>query len=75
MSTLLRFVQHRIISHPDGEVTVSAQCLDGACGWVAGPIADVAQVDIDCMAHTGRTGHPTFARRFEDVALVERTGK
>ncbi|MGW0362663.1 DUF7848 domain-containing protein [Streptomyces sp. NPDC002990] len=74
MSTLLRYVTHRIVSHPQGEVTVSAQCLDGACGWTAGPITDVASVDVDCMAHTGLTGHPTFARRYEDVALVERVG-
>ncbi|MFF0224546.1 hypothetical protein [Streptomyces sp. NPDC004629] len=24
------------------------------------------------MTHTGRTGHPTFARTFQDVALVRR---
>ncbi|MEV7525541.1 hypothetical protein [Streptomyces sp. NPDC091371] len=70
MSTVLRFVTHRIISHPAGGVTVSAQCLDAGCGWTAGPVADVAQVDVDCMSHTGRTGHPTFARKYEDVALV-----
>ncbi|WP_327169062.1 hypothetical protein [Streptomyces subrutilus] len=75
MSTVLRFVQHRIISHPRGEVTVSAQCLDGDCGWSALPNPDVASVDVECMAHTGRTGHPTFARRYEDVALVERVGE
>ncbi|MGW7140266.1 DUF7848 domain-containing protein [Streptomyces xanthophaeus] len=72
MSTVLRYVEHRIASHPSGEITVSAQCLDGACGWTAGPVADAAQVDVDCMSHTGRTGHPTFARKYEDVALVAR---
>ncbi len=24
------------------------------------------------MTHTGRTGHPAFARTFQDVALVRR---
>lgn len=75
MSTVLRYVQHRITSHPEGEVTVSAQCLAGDCDWTCLPIADVAAVDVACMAHTGRTGHPTFARRYEDVALVERVGE
>ncbi|MFE9257910.1 hypothetical protein [Streptomyces sp. NPDC006879] len=75
MSTVLRYAVHRIISHPAGEVTVSAQCLAADCGWVAAPSADVAAVDVACMSHTGRTGHPTFARRYEDVALVERVGE
>lgn len=75
MSTVLRFVQHRIISHPEGEPTVSARCLSGDCDWSASPTADVASIDVDCMAHTGKTGHPTFARRYEDVALVERVGE
>lgn len=72
MSTVLRFVRHRIVSHPEGEVTVSAQCLAADCGWSALPSADVAAVDVACMSHTGRTGHPTFARKYEDVALVTR---
>lgn len=31
------------------------------------------EADDRCMEHTGRDkGHTTFARRFEDVVLVER---
>ncbi|MER5500052.1 hypothetical protein ABT096_23000 [Streptomyces sp. NPDC002561] len=33
---------------------------------------NVAEVDRQCMAHTGLTGHDVFARRFTDVALVLR---
>lgn len=73
---ILRFVTHRITSHPEGEVTVSARCLHGECDWVAEPSADVAKVDVECMAHTGRNvSHDTFARRYEDVALVTRLGE
>jgi hypothetical protein len=72
MSTVLRYVQHRIVSHPQGEVSVSAQCLAGDCTWICPPTSDIAAADVACMAHTGRTGHPTFARRYEDVALVTR---
>ncbi|CAL9380559.1 hypothetical protein SUDANB120_01048 [Streptomyces sp. enrichment culture] len=74
MSTVLRFVQHRITRHPQAEITASAQCLDPDCGWSALPTGDVASVDVECMAHTGRTRHTTFARQYEDVALVERIG-
>ncbi|MGW0468262.1 DUF7848 domain-containing protein [Streptomyces sp. NPDC003027] len=72
MSTVLRFVTHRITRHPDAEVTASARCLHDECGWEAHPRADVAGVDVDCMAHTGDTGHGIFARRYEDVAVVVR---
>ncbi|WP_456293824.1 DUF7848 domain-containing protein [Streptomyces goshikiensis] len=72
MSTVMRYVRHRITSHPTGEISVSAQCLDPDCGWASAVIPDVAAVDVACMSHTGRTGHPTFARKYEDVALVTR---
>ncbi|XEC26574.1 hypothetical protein JAO84_19705 [Streptomyces fradiae] len=71
--TVLRFVAHRIKRHPNSEATASARCLHGECEWEARPSTDVGHVDDQCMEHTGRNkDHATFARRFEDVALVER---
>ncbi len=71
--TVLRFVTHRIKRHPESEATASAHCLHGGCDWEARPNTDVNKVDDQCMEHTGRLrDHTTFARRFEDVALVER---
>ncbi|MEU9704279.1 hypothetical protein [Streptomyces sp. NPDC047981] len=31
---------------------------------------DVKAVDVECISHTGRTGHGIFARTFQDVAVV-----
>ncbi|WP_367132304.1 MULTISPECIES: DUF7848 domain-containing protein [Streptomyces] len=74
MSTrsVIRHVQHAIGTHPRAEVTVTSRCLDGACPWALEPTADLKAADEAMMTHTGRTGHPTFARTFEDVALVRR---
>ncbi|MFI1938374.1 hypothetical protein ACH44C_14505 [Streptomyces purpureus] len=70
---IYRFVAHRIKRHPDSEATASARCLHGECGWQAEPRVDVGTVDQQCMDHTGlNREHTTFARAFEDVALVER---
>lgn len=73
VGTVMRFVTHRITRHPDAEVTVTAQCLKPDCGWSVASTSDVKQADIDCMAHTGATGHGIFARKYEDVAVVVRT--
>ncbi|WP_073757536.1 DUF7848 domain-containing protein [Streptomyces sp. CB02923] len=74
MSTrsVIRAVQHAIGTHPRSDVTVSARCLAGGCLWTLAVTADLKAADLAAMAHTGRTGHPTFARTFEDVALVRR---
>ncbi|GAA0377027.1 hypothetical protein GCM10010319_64490 [Streptomyces blastmyceticus] len=69
---MIRTVKHTIGTHPRGEITVSARCLDGGCLWTLAATADLKAADLAMMAHTGRTGHPTFARTFEDVALVRR---
>lgn len=69
---VIRHVQHSIGTHPRGEVSVSARCLDGGCGWTLAATANLKAADVAMMSHTGRTGHPTFARTFEDVALVRR---
>ncbi|MER5729785.1 hypothetical protein ABT084_15840 [Streptomyces sp. NPDC002138] len=71
MSAVLRFVTHRIIRHPGHKPTVAARCLWEACEWAADPGPDLAEVDRQCMAHTGRHAqHTKFLRSFEDVALV-----
>ncbi|MFC8583164.1 hypothetical protein ACFUGD_01100 [Streptomyces sp. NPDC057217] len=70
VKAVLRFVTHRIGRHPDSEVTVTARCLNPDCAWEVSPTADLAQADVDCMAHKGLTGHAIFARTFEDIAVV-----
>ncbi|MFE2924537.1 helix-turn-helix domain-containing protein [Streptomyces goshikiensis] len=53
--------------------TTVASCLYAGCGWAAVPGPDVAEVDRQCMTHTGlNSGHGRFLRGFEDVALVHR---
>ncbi|MFH8344656.1 hypothetical protein [Streptomyces sp. NPDC018045] len=74
MSTrsVIRAVKHAIGTHPQSEVTVTAQCLSGGCSWTLAATTDLKAADLAMMAHTGRAGHPTFARTYEDVALVRR---
>ncbi|WP_443051976.1 DUF7848 domain-containing protein [Streptomyces sp. NBC_00250] len=69
---VLRFATHRITRHPDSEPTATAECLSPGCGWSVAPTSDVKHADVECMAHTGATGHAIFARRYEDVAVVVR---
>lgn len=69
---VIRPVKHSIGTHPRGEITVSARCLDGACSWTPAATSDLKAADLAMMTHTGLSGHPTFARAFEDVALVHR---
>lgn len=68
----LRFVTHRITRHPDSEPTFTARCLKPDCGWSVAPTSDGERADVDCMEHTGRTGHAIFARTCETVAVVVR---
>ncbi|WP_443729048.1 DUF7848 domain-containing protein [Streptomyces adelaidensis] len=68
--TVLRYVQHRITQHPNTDVTFEAECLK--CEWKATPSTDGAAVDVECMGHTGRAGHPGFRRICTSFALVER---
>ncbi|MEU8546432.1 hypothetical protein AB0C81_05430 [Streptomyces roseoverticillatus] len=69
---VITHVYHKITSHPLGEVTVSVRCLHGTCTWELATTADLKAADMAMMTHTGLHGHPTFARTFEDVALVRR---
>lgn len=66
----LRFVMHRITDHPDTAVTFEAECLH--CGWKATPADDPAPVDVECMSHTGRSGHSGFRRIRTSFAMVVR---
>ncbi|MFH9423374.1 hypothetical protein [Streptomyces sp. NPDC017529] len=70
--SVIRAVKHAIATHPRSEITVSACCLTGGCSWTLTATADLKAADLAMMTHTGRTGHPTFARTFEDVAFVRR---
>ncbi|WP_052865615.1 DUF7848 domain-containing protein [Streptomyces niger] len=74
MSTrsVIRAVKHAIGTHPRSKITVSARCMNGGCPWTLETTADLKAADLAMMTHTGRTGHPTFARTFKDVALVRR---
>ncbi|WP_456044202.1 DUF7848 domain-containing protein [Streptomyces virginiae] len=66
----MRYVTHRIVQHPDTDVTFEAECL--RCEWHATPSTDGAAVDVECMSHTGRTGHTKFRRLCTSFALVRR---
>jgi hypothetical protein len=68
--SILQYVQHRTTKHPDTEVTFEAECLKR--DWTATPSTDGAAVDVQCMGHTGRTGHQGFRRICTSFALVER---
>lgn len=70
VEAVLRFVKHRITQHQDTDVTFEAECL--ACDRQADSSTDGVAVDIECMSHTGRTGHPGFRRLCASFALVER---
>lgn len=70
--TVLRYVEHRIVQHLGTDVTFEADCL--RCDWQAPASEDGAAVDVECMSHTGRTGHQGFRRRCTSFAWVERTG-
>ncbi|MET3986912.1 hypothetical protein ABIC27_004809 [Streptomyces sp. PvR034] len=68
----MRFVNHRIIPLPRQKPRVSAKCLHESCDWVSPPSNDVAEVDRQCMSHTGlRPYHKMFRRSYEDVAIVQ----
>lgn len=70
--SVLRYVKHRITQQLDTEVTFEAECE--ACQWKAAPSTDGATVDVECMSHTGRTGHPEFRRTCTSFAMVTRVG-
>ncbi|PPS67154.1 DUF7848 domain-containing protein [Streptomyces sp. 46] len=68
--SVLRYVKHRITQQPDTCMTFEAECM--TCDWKAKPSTDGAGVDVQCMSHTGRTGHATVRRSCTSLALVER---
>lgn len=65
-----RYVLHRITEHPDTDVTFEAECL--WCEWKATPSTDPAAADVECMGHTGRSGHKSYRRLRTSFALVVR---
>ncbi|WP_308296055.1 hypothetical protein [Streptomyces sp. ISL-96] len=66
----MRYVVHRITEHPDTDVSFGAECLH--CKWKATPADDSAAVDVECMTHTGRSGHAAFRRIRTSFAMVVR---
>lgn len=71
--SVIRHTEHRIIRDPETAPNVAASCLHPGCGWAARPGPDVAEVDRQCMTHTGlNSGHSRFLRGFWDIALVHR---
>jgi hypothetical protein len=68
--TAMRYVMHRITEHPDTDVTFEAECLH--CKWKATPSTESASVDVECMSHTGRSGHAGFRRIRTSFAMVVR---
>ncbi|MBB4714458.1 hypothetical protein BJ965_004340 [Streptomyces luteogriseus] len=68
--SVMRYVKHRITQQPDTWLTFAAECM--TCDWKAKSSTDGAPVDVECMTHTGRTGHATFRRSCTSLALVER---
>ncbi|WP_450373538.1 DUF7848 domain-containing protein [Streptomyces phaeolivaceus] len=66
----MRYVMHRITEHPDADVTFEAKCLH--CQWKATPSTESESVDVECMSHTGRSGHAGFRRIRTSFAMVVR---
>ncbi|MEU3605606.1 hypothetical protein AB0E83_09120 [Streptomyces sp. NPDC035033] len=66
---------YRVAPHPgpESEVTVTARCMDGGCGWESEPVPRPETGAADCAAHTAATGHAVFAVLVEYVALVTAT--
>ncbi|MFJ3904848.1 hypothetical protein [Streptomyces sp. NPDC090025] len=69
-ATMAKPLVYRMDRHPDAEVTMTAQCLAGACTWEAQPTADPVQSTVECEAHTADSGHDTFTVALEYIALV-----
>lgn len=67
--SVMRYVKHRICGHPDIPPMHDAKCR--GCGWTA-PQANAGAVDIECMKHTGLSGHTQFERTASWVAFVVR---
>jgi hypothetical protein len=63
-------VLHRITEHPDTDITYEAEYL--WCDRAAEPSTDSASVDVECMSHTGRSGHRSFRRVRTSFAVVVR---
>ncbi|MGV9896515.1 DUF7848 domain-containing protein [Streptomyces tendae] len=51
-------------------MTFEAECLH--CKWTATPATDGAAIDLECMSHTGRSGHKGFRRLCTSFAMVVR---
>ncbi|MFI0979879.1 hypothetical protein ACH4SP_23110 [Streptomyces sp. NPDC021093] len=70
MRASMRFVRWEILGHPSSEVTLTARCLDPDCRWELAPTGDHRMGNDTIMRHTACTGHATFARSMQDLAVV-----
>ncbi|THC46471.1 hypothetical protein E7X58_30345 [Streptomyces sp. A1499] len=66
----MRYVKRRITERPGAGVTFEVECLH--CGWKAAPADTSVSVDVECMNHTGRSGHSGFRRIRTPNAMVVR---
>ncbi|MHB0899482.1 DUF7848 domain-containing protein [Streptomyces californicus] len=71
--TILRSLVHKIVTHPDVPPRFAARCV--ACGWVAESSTDDESVDMECLAHAGRSNHRQFTRTVVSRAFVVREGE
>ncbi|WP_369383991.1 hypothetical protein [Streptomyces sp. cg36] len=66
-----RGVVHRLLRHPDSEVTLTARCMSGdGCSWELDATSDLDDGGVAIIEHTAGTGHTLFARSVEDMACV-----
>lgn len=70
---IFRSLVHRIAAHPDILPTYTSGCE--SCGWAAEPSTDGESVDMECLAHAGRSGHRQFTRTVTGRAFVVREGE
>ncbi|MEU7576006.1 hypothetical protein AB0B50_00115 [Streptomyces sp. NPDC041068] len=66
----MRPIRYTVTSHPDGERTMSADCMSPDCKWSLCPTADVDAGEDALRRHRAETGHALFNRRLEDMACV-----
>ncbi|MGA5217326.1 hypothetical protein ACPCAE_14785 [Streptomyces cinereoruber] len=70
---VLRFVDHTITQHPDGERTLTLNCVHPGCGFLVAPTVELDRAQLEAIKHTGRTGHAIFSRLLGDLAVVVRS--
>ncbi|MFE7624300.1 hypothetical protein [Streptomyces sp. NPDC057509] len=70
--TVIRPVTHRMVQHPDTDVTYEGLCL--SCEW-SSKSTDGEKVNVECLRHAGRSNHRGFRRVVTGFAFVVRDGE